>query len=356
MPRIGDFHNKPFDENTLTKLEIFELYAREWFAVFLAKDPPLWSKIHVYDFFSGPGTDSNSIPGSPLRILRQLSKFQTKPAWNKVGIHVHFYDESAQKISQLQKCIDSKIPLVSYDIKPLSFEIAWEKSLEELNDPHAAKLVFIDQTGVRQVTDDVFRKLIDSPTCDFLFFISSSILNRFRDHPAINQKIERPDDPYHVHRAALDYYKSLIPPRKEYFLAPFSIKKGPNIYGLIFGSAHPLGMDKFLEIAWKSDAISGQANFNIDRENVRPNQLSLPLPECQPSKILIFENELENQLRSGQLANELDVIKVCFNHGVRRKHAETVLTKLKMENVMDIGFRVPDIRKIKTPRPILLKT
>ena len=26
-----DFHDKPFDEGTLNKLQIFELYAREWF-------------------------------------------------------------------------------------------------------------------------------------------------------------------------------------------------------------------------------------------------------------------------------------------------------------------------------------
>ena len=72
--------------------------------------------------------------------------------------------------------------------------------------PQAAKLVFIDQTGVAQVTPEVFLKLVNSPTCDFLFFLSSSTLHRFYDHPAIKQKIVRPDDYYHVHRAALEYY------------------------------------------------------------------------------------------------------------------------------------------------------
>jgi hypothetical protein len=35
MP-ADDFHGKPFDEGTLTKLQIFELYTRGWLPVFLS--------------------------------------------------------------------------------------------------------------------------------------------------------------------------------------------------------------------------------------------------------------------------------------------------------------------------------
>ena len=52
-----------------------------------------------------------------------------------------------------------------------------------LADRQAAKLLLIDQFGVDQVTPDVFVRLVTSPTCDFLFFLSSSTLYRFRDHP-----------------------------------------------------------------------------------------------------------------------------------------------------------------------------
>ena len=41
------------------------------------------------------------------------------------------------------------------------------------------------------VGDEVFKKLVRFPTCDFLFFLSSSTLNRFREHSAIKQKIVR---------------------------------------------------------------------------------------------------------------------------------------------------------------------
>jgi hypothetical protein len=69
MP-ASDFHKRPFDEGTLTKLQIFELYAREWLPVFLSPERPPRSEIHLFDFFAGPGTDSDGELGSPLRLLR----------------------------------------------------------------------------------------------------------------------------------------------------------------------------------------------------------------------------------------------------------------------------------------------
>lgn len=353
-----DFHNKPFDEGTLTKLHIFELYAREWFPVFLAAEKPRRNTIHVFDFFAGPGTDTQNIPGSPLRLLRQLQEYQGAQGWGKVRIHVHFYDENSDKIARLKNNIAShglQLPNVTFDIQALRFDDAFQAAELVLGDSQAAKLVFIDQTGVAHVTPDVFRKLVNSPTCDFLFFLSSSTLHRFRDHPAIRQKIDRPEDYFHVHRAALDYYRALLPPGQEYYLAPFSIKKGANIYGLIFGSAHPLGIDKFLEVAWRKDEFSGEADFPIDRENIRPEQLLLPMTEVQASKITAFESDLESLLRAGHLSNEVDVMRVCFENGVKRQHARPVLAKLKREGVIDIDFHVPDVKSLRSPRLVRMR-
>ena len=357
MP-ADDFHDKPFDEGTLTKLQIFELYTRGWLPVFLSPEKPSHKELHIFDFFAGPGTDSLNTPGSPLRLIRQLRDYQGLTGRRAVRIHVHLYDESSEKIGRLKENINIgglSAPNVSFDIRPLSFENAFQESTQVLANPQAAKLVFIDQTGVSHVTPEVFHKLVASPTCDFLFFISSSTFHRFRDHPAIKQKIDPPDDYYHIHRAALEYYRSLIPTGKRYYLAPFSIKKGANIYGIIFGSAHPVGIDKFLEVAWRKDEFSGEADFPINRENIRPDQLLLPMSEVQPNKITVFESELEGLLRGGRLLNEVDVMRVCFEYGVKRQHARAVLTKLKREGVIDIEFQVPDLQRLRSPRPIRMR-
>jgi three-Cys-motif partner protein len=100
------FHNKPFDEGTLTKLQIFELYAREWLPVFLSSEKPSRSEVHLADFFAGPGTDSKGVLGSPLRLLNQLKACQGLAGWPHVSVHAHFFDKSPKKIKQLEANID----------------------------------------------------------------------------------------------------------------------------------------------------------------------------------------------------------------------------------------------------------
>src|SRR5436190_23479012 len=91
MPK-ADFHEKPFDAGTLAKLRIFELYAQEWVPVFLLNPTPPFSEVHVFDFFCGPGTDTEGALGSPLRILKQFRGYREKgmASWDKVRIVAHF--------------------------------------------------------------------------------------------------------------------------------------------------------------------------------------------------------------------------------------------------------------------------
>ena len=354
MSPTGGFHDRPFDEGTLTKLRLFQLYTREWLPVFLSKPDSSWKELHLYDFFAGPGTDSAGNPGSPLLFLEELRHVRSLPGWPRLSVSAHFFDEDASNIQALRHralAYFEALPDVSLDVQPLNFAASFVSARRVLARRNAAKLVLIDQCGVDFVSDDLFKELISFPTCDTLFFVSSSTLHRFRDHPAIKQKIARPDDYYHVHRKVADYYRTLIPPSVRYFLGGFSIKKGPNIYGVIFGSGHPLGMDKFLRVAWRTDELNGEADFDINRDDCGPLLSSL-LP---PTKITAFESDLESRIRSGLVKTEADVISVCFEHGVRRQHSESVLKTLKAEGVIDCSFRVPDIDRLREPRNIQIR-
>ena len=79
------------------------------------------------------------------------------------------------------------------------------------------------------------------------------------------------------------------------------------------------------------------------------------MSEVQPSKITVFESELEGLLRGGRLLDEVDVMRVCFEFGVKRQHARPVLTKLKREGVIDMEFLVPDVQRLRSPRPIRMR-
>ncbi len=332
------FHDQPFEESTLAKLRIFELYAQSWIPVFVANPQPTVSSLHIYDFMAGPGTDAAGGAGTPLRLLAQLRNYRAKPGWAKVAVHLHLFDRSRRNIQHLNRALvdeDADGITVHTDVK--EFTAAFDESTDVLEDPRAAKLVLIDQFGVSAVTDAVFGRLVAAPKCDFLFFISSQTLYRFRDHPSIQQKIVKPNDSHHVHVAVTDYYKSRLPSRSTYYLGRFSLRKETgNIYGLIFGSGHPLGMKKFLEVAWAEDSDQGEANFDIDRENVGSLLSLLPI-----RKIEVFENALEEVLRSGQARSERDVLRLCFDHGVLPRHASAVLQRLKSEGAISCGFRSP---------------
>lgn len=356
-----DFHDKAYDEGTRTKLQIFELYTQEWIPVFLSQPNPRFKEVHLFDFFSGPGTDSEGVYGSPLRTLNLLRRYHKRgmAGWDKARIVVHLFDDNEEKSAALKSVVESdewKISGVEVDCRCICFGEALAEHQELCADSDAAKLLIIDQYGVDEVSDDIFKKLVSFHTTDFIFFLSSSTLHRFRDHPAIKQKIPRPEDSYDVHRAALGYYRKLIPANDQLFLGPFSIRKrNGNIYGLIFGSHHPLGIHKFLQVAWKTDEIAGEANFDIEREHRRPDEGILPLDEMRPKKIQQFEADLEEALKVDRMKSEADVVRFCIEAGMTCGHSAPVLRKLKDAGVIDVDFRVPDVSRIKDPRPVRIR-
>lgn len=354
------FHDDAFDEATLTKLDIFDQYLRAWLPVFVAKPEPLFKELHIFDFCAGPGTDGAGKPGSPLRILECLCEYagnsgEKFQGWNKVKIHVHFFDGDPEKIRRLIDKVESgalKPPGITLDIRPLPFDKALAEHERLSREKSVAKLMIIDQFGVTMVKDDIFKKLITFPTCDFLFFIASSTLHRFRDHENIPQKIRKIKDPREVHRAVTDYYRELIPAGQEYFLAPFSIRKNTNIYGIIFGSGHPRAMDKFLEVVWKKAPANGEADFDINREGIDdPAPMLLGLEESL-TKVGAFEAALKKTILAGVCRDEIDIIRLCFLHGMSLQKAIKPIAELKKNRSIATDIQTPQVKNWKTPRPV----
>lgn len=75
-------------------------------------------------------------------------------------------------------------------------------------------------------------------------------------------------------------------------IAPFSIKKRSHIYGVVFATTHELGMEKFLDVCWRIDTVTGEANYNIDNEPTWHGQQSLFAEDNVTTKNTVFETEL----------------------------------------------------------------
>ena len=128
-----------------------------------------------------------------------------------------------------------------------------------------------------------------------------------------------------VNRILSDAYQKWIPADKSYYLSNFSIKKGANVYGLIFGSGHPAGIEKFLRVAWE---MGGDANFDIDRDNINKNQPALFEDFDKPSKITEFEHELEAKVLQKEIIENKQVYIFSLQRGVLSSHARNTLKNM----------------------------
>ncbi len=350
-----EIDDKPFTESTLTKLELFERYAREWLPVFLT-GPLIYREINLCDFFSGSGTDSEGTWGSSLRLLKVVREFRGMVAQREVRVSVYLSDKSAKKVARLKEHIArekfDRLP-IEIHAEPVPFERRFQELLPLLASNASANLIIVDQYGVKHF-DDTFDSIVRCSTTDFLAFVSSSWFQRFHNLPEVKRYLvdHRPEAYHHAHRAALDAYRRKLPQERKYYLGEFSLKSGSNIYGVIFGSAHPLGMSKFLSSAWKLDGINGSANFDVEQEGIfGESNLLLPFA-ATPKKLEVFSSELEAAIRNGTCCNEIDILELCFQHGVTPQHASATIKKLKQEGVHSSPWWVPDPKHHREPRPL----
>ncbi len=215
MPSKSLF-SEPFDEGTLFKLKIFKDYFKEWLPVFVSPSNPIWNKIQIFDLFAGMGKDSNGVSGSPLIIIEELNKWKTRIENNHLSVRiiVNEYEKKyyEQLVINLKELKEGNV----YELKEINkeFKIVFDEYYESMKG--SANFLFLDQNGIKQITENVFKEIIGLKQTDFLFFISSSFIKRFGDSESFQKylKITKQNlnnkSYYHIHRIVLDYYRSLI--------------------------------------------------------------------------------------------------------------------------------------------------
>ena len=360
-----DINKKQFDETTKLKLDIFGECFEEWLPVFI--HDRYTSDIYIFDFFAGSGKDIEDNLGSPLILLDKAKGNKLQYCSNtKKEINFIFNEAKPRKSKKLEENVINYIEecksknncetcSYNYEIKNFEFkDILNDTNIKSiLKNKEFGKFVILDQYGFKEVDDDIFRQLISFPKADFIFFITSSSINRFKKHPNIIKYIDTSkiefDDPKEIHRAVTKYFRDLIPKGKEYYLHNFSIKKenSGNYYGLIFGSNHTLGMEKFLKVCWKHDKLSGEANYNID-DNFEKGTLFY---EKQNIKKDLISKEIENEILSGSITSNIDGLKYAMLKGCEPKLFTEVVKKLeknnKIERLGDKNYSSTNIHRVK---------
>jgi three-Cys-motif partner protein len=349
MPR-KDLHEKAFDETTLTKLDIFEKYLEEWLPVFLFA--PFRGEIQIWDFFAGQGYDIKGQKGSPVRILDCIKKFEADILRSGRKIRVILNEADNEKIDRLKEAVQQylgTIPSVkmsiSIEIYAEEFQRLYKTKYSQLQKGN--NLIFLDQNGVKEITEKVFLELVSFPTTDFLFFISSSYFIRFADdfqkiHTKLDLTEIRNSQYKKLHISVLNLYKIYLrEARKEnIYLFPFSLLKptasgGYNIYGLIFCAKHILAAQKFLTIAWDKNKLNGQANYDIENDKAA-DQMDLFTGQKAQTKIEKFQKEFGEAVLAGQVSTNLDALVFTLGAGHIPSHAEDVIKKLKKDGLIEV--------------------
>lgn len=363
---VSNFHTTAFDDATLLKLEIYKAYVKTWLPVFIERkyDRQWNGNINIFDFFSGPGIDAEGKPGSPLIAIEQALLYAEELERKNRKVNLFFSDVRPRKIEQLRELLAQRtLPAtITTTTSTKAFKFAFMNNIRLMTG--SANLLFIDQCGVKEVDKNVFNALIGLRGTDFLFFIASSFFRRFRDSDEFKKYLDASGyidktTPYEdSHRVIAAMYRRMIPKGTTYFLAPLSIKKGANIYGLIFGSAHLLGILKFLEICWKIDPLRGEANYDIDRDNLPDTGDTLDLfkDNNRSTKVTRFQMELRNKVLAGAFHSDLDIFRYTLENGfLPGMHAKEVVAELIKENKL-VATQRPRFSKdcIKEPRSISL--
>jgi three-Cys-motif partner protein len=356
MPK-RNLHIKPFDEGTKEKLELYREYLREWLPVFINSE--YVDTIQIFDFFAGPGIDIDGNPGSPVITCDEIRNALSQHGKQHPNIKVYFNEYDATKFEELSTCINEQkqsLPQISFITMAKDFHSSF-KEWQPLMQNKTANLLFLDQSGVQQITESVFKTIVRLSKTDMIFFISSALVNRFKEKPEIRKNLPIRDEDLglmnrsNVHRLLANAYPRWIPEGLKYYIGSFSIEKGANVYGLVFGSGHPLGIDKFLQVAWKH---GGDANFDIDDDGIDPKQPSLFLEFDKPKKIKVFEKELEKEILDRHLKTNKDIYIFALQNGMLASHAKDALNLLvKNEKLPKQKFHVSynswklDAEKIK---------
>ncbi|HSV75463.1 MAG TPA: three-Cys-motif partner protein TcmP [Bacteroidales bacterium] len=367
-----DFHKSKFDKGTQSKLEVFKEYFKESFPVFLHS--PYFEEIFIYDFFAGQGLNSKKEFGTAFNILNEIKPYckDIRKSTKKVYIILNDKGESDVLKSNVSdffnscktNCQGECVFALNNNliVKSEDFETYFPKIYPAmLGRKRAAKLLYLDPFKF-VIDSDLFNKLINIPSADFISFMPSFFLRRFPDVSAFNKYINtreidfKKSRPEHCHRVIANYFNTLVPPDKEYYMGCFSIRKDSGYNGLLFGSNHTLGAEKFQKVCWKIDELTGEADYNIDRELTYDKQGVLFEEARIPTKIKQFNTDLENQIIQGKIKTDIDSYKFALKNRCLVKHSADKLKELMKEaKIEEFKITNNDIHKIKIATQIKLK-
>ncbi|TXI84808.1 MAG: three-Cys-motif partner protein TcmP [Crocinitomicaceae bacterium] len=344
-----NLHDKPFDETTIVKLKLFEDYAQAWIPTFVMQD--YLKEIHIFDFFAGTGYDVDGVAGSPIRLIEKIIEQRGNIFQKQIRIILHLNEFDKTKFELLISSCSSKLKqekgiehFVALKYYNQDFEILFPQLFPIIKD--FPSLVYLDQNGVKFLSNQYFKKLEETKQTDFLYFASSSYIRRFGELNEFKIHLTNIDveqlkntDYNKVHRNLTEQLRKNISPSSNLKLYPFSLKKNTNIYGVIFGASHVRAVEKFLNLTWKYNGLNGDANFDIDNES---SLIQFDLFEGQKlTKVESFKQIVKEKILSQEIKTNYQLLNFVYENGHIGKHADQCVKEMKKANLIFYNSKSP---------------
>jgi three-Cys-motif partner protein len=302
--------------------------------------------LNIFDFFAGTGKDEEENEGSPLLALDIIESFADQIRSNNVKVNLFLNELDEKKCEYLERLAKNRtiniIEFLTVTLTCRDFKGLFDEYLHLMREKSTGNFLFLDQNGISQVTAPVFGEIIKLQSTDFMFFVASETIKRFGGSGRTQKHIDIPREKIwatqhnKIHRTITEYYKSLIPNGQKYYLAPFSIKKPDtgNIYGLVFGTGHLAGLEKFMNVAWNLDSEFGEANYDVDDENIIKRQGFLFSAMKKLTKQELFAEKLRTVFQERSIKTNLELYEFTLTNGFRASHAKEILETLFTDKVL----------------------
>lgn len=340
-------HDKPFTEETLIKLDIFQAYAKVWIPTFAMQGSV--SEIFIFDLFAGTGYDKAHVPGSPIRILSTIKEFLGTLYNQNTQITLYLNEFNPAKYKLLKEACDNfvienrlgGVLTIRYFNK--DFALLFPELLPLMGTKPS--LIYLDQNGIKFLSNNILLALEKLNQTDFIYFVASSYFYRFGTQEEFKKHVDvdmtrllEKGYPF-VHKQLVMLLKEKLPLNSRLEMYPFSIKKGTNIYGIIFGAKHPRAFDKFLALAWKQNKVNGEASYDINKEDGGFCGNLFDDPEL--TKIGAFQNRFKGLVLNGEISTNALALRYVYENGHIPSHAAEVMRELKRKGVITYEGRSP---------------
>jgi three-Cys-motif partner protein len=286
----------PMPEHTAAKHDIYRRYLERWFPILLNGNKAYPSATYV-EGFAGPGVYTNGKPGSPIIAIQALVDSVNNP---KPLVRFLFIDDDKRCHEMLQTEVKKHFPdrpraedklRVRY-VKGTCIE-KLEVNLDSMHAWEQPILAVLDSWGNVPIDYKVLKRLAGNVSTEVIATFSPKLFVRFVSKlgpeadaifggdPQWREVADHEDGPS-KRQHMLDCYRQTLRSAGFKHLLDFELvdRRGEVLY-LIFGTNHPLGVDKMKQTLWEVDPVNG-VGFRDPRDEQHETLFEVNEPVLAP--------------------------------------------------------------------------